>query len=105
MLVGDPAYRSPSPIAQEFKSIAFRCFTEPWGPAPPASEIGGDWDTRYLPNKPCPYGLRVNNFFPTCWDGANVDSTCLQCARWLSQLRQLYQQLLEKITSILPSSY
>ncbi|KAF2442753.1 hypothetical protein P171DRAFT_363620 [Karstenula rhodostoma CBS 690.94] len=74
MLIGDPGYRAPSPIAQEYKSIAFRCFTEPWGPAPPASEIGGDWDTRYFPNKPCPYGLRVNNFFPTCWDGVNVDS-------------------------------
>ena len=74
MLIGDPGYRAPSPNTQEYKSIAFRCFTEPWGPAPPNSEIGGDWDTRHLPEKPCPYGLRVNNFFPTCWDGVNVDS-------------------------------
>lgn len=74
MLIGDPGYREPSPNVNEFKSIAFRCFTTPWGPAPAASEIGGEWDTRRLPDKPCPYGLRINNFFPTCWDGLNVDS-------------------------------
>jgi hypothetical protein len=75
MLIGDPSYRAPSPDPQELKSIAFRCFTEPWGPAPANSEIGDPkWDTRDFPTTPCPYGLRVNNFFPTCWDGINVDS-------------------------------
>jgi hypothetical protein len=76
MLIGDPSYRSDADFKnpEELKSIAFRCFTEPWGPAPPASEIGGSWDTREFPNRTCPYGLRVNNFFPTCWDGVNVDS-------------------------------
>ncbi|KAF2678995.1 hypothetical protein K458DRAFT_375797 [Lentithecium fluviatile CBS 122367] len=74
MLIGDPSYRAPSPNPNEFKSIAFRCFTTPWGPAPANSEIGGPWDTREFPSTPCPYGLRVNNFFPTCWDGVNVDS-------------------------------
>jgi len=74
MLIGDPSFRQPSPNENEFKSLAFRCFTTPWGPAPPQSEIGGSYDTRTFPTKPCPYGLRVNNFFPTCWDGVNVDS-------------------------------
>ncbi len=74
MIIGDPMYRSPSPDVNEFKSIAFRCFTTPWGPAPANSEIGGIYDTRTFPEKPCPYGLRINNFFPTCWDGVNVDS-------------------------------
>ncbi len=74
MIVGDPMYRKPSPDANEFKSIAFRCFTIPYGPAPASSEIGGSTDTRTFPNTPCPYGLRINNFFPTCWDGVNLDS-------------------------------
>ena len=74
MIVGDPAYRAPSPDAGEFKSMAFRCFTTPWGPAPANSEIGGAWDTRTFPQQPCPYGLRINNFFPTCWDGVHLDS-------------------------------
>jgi hypothetical protein len=75
MLIGDPSYRTPSPNTDELKSIAFRCFTTPWGPAPPNSAIGDEkWDTRHFPSEPCPYGLRVNNFFPTCWDGVNVDS-------------------------------
>ncbi|KAI0455601.1 hypothetical protein F5B21DRAFT_470942 [Xylaria acuta] len=74
MIIGDPMYRKPSPNTNELNSIAFRCFTTPWGPAPPDSAIGGGNDTRSFPNQPCPYGLRVNNFFPTCWDGVNVDS-------------------------------
>jgi hypothetical protein len=74
MIVGDPMYRQPSPDVNEFKSLAFRCFTTPWGPAPANSPIGGSYDTRTFPNQPCPYGLRINNFFPTCWDGVNVDS-------------------------------
>jgi len=75
MIIGDPNFRKPSPNTAEFKSIAFRCFTTPWGPAPANSEIGSEeWDTRTFPNQPCPYGLRINNFFPTCWDGVNLDS-------------------------------
>lgn len=74
MLIGDPSYREPSPNDGEFKSMAFRCFTTPWGPAPAQSEIGGEWDTRTFPTQPCPYGMRINNFFPTCWDGVNLDS-------------------------------
>jgi hypothetical protein len=74
MLIGDPSYREPSPDVNEYRSIAFRCFTTLWGPAPAQSEIGGEWDTRHLPKGPCPYGIRINNFFPTCWDAVNVDS-------------------------------
>ncbi|KAM7212787.1 protein of unknown function (DUF1996) domain containing protein [Rhypophila decipiens] len=75
MLVGDPSLRYPNPNEGEYQSIAFRCFTTPWGPAPPNSAIGDpEWDTHAFPTTPCPYGLRINNFFPTCWDGVNVDS-------------------------------
>ncbi|KAK3988992.1 hypothetical protein QBC44DRAFT_242557 [Cladorrhinum sp. PSN332] len=75
MLVGDPIYQQPSPNPDEFQSIAFRCFTTPWGPAPANSAIGDPkYDTRTFPTTPCPYGLRINNFFPTCWDGIHVDS-------------------------------
>lgn len=77
MLNGDPSHRSNSSFRNtaEYQSIAFRCFTEPWGPAPAGSAIGDErWDTRRFPEKPCPYGLRINTFFPTCWDGVNVDS-------------------------------
>lgn len=29
---------------------------------------------REFPGKPCPAGIMVNLFFPTCWDGKNIDS-------------------------------
>ncbi|KAF4632332.1 hypothetical protein G7Y89_g5793 [Cudoniella acicularis] len=31
-------------------------------------------DTTDLPNRYCAGGIRVNTFFPTCWDGKNIDS-------------------------------
>ena len=30
--------------------------------------------TNYLPDQPCPDGLRAQIFFPSCWDGVNLDS-------------------------------
>ncbi|KAH8669533.1 hypothetical protein BGZ60DRAFT_469797 [Tricladium varicosporioides] len=31
-------------------------------------------DTKDLPKRHCAGGIRVNTFFPTCWDGKNLDS-------------------------------
>ncbi|KAH8594064.1 hypothetical protein B0O99DRAFT_652947 [Bisporella sp. PMI_857] len=31
-------------------------------------------DTTWMPTRHCAGGIRVNTFFPTCWDGVNLDS-------------------------------
>lgn len=36
------------------------------------SGAGGEWN--YLPTHACPDGIRAQVFFPSCWDGVNVDS-------------------------------
>lgn len=35
---------------------------------------GGNPETNNLPDKQCPDGLRAQVFFPSCWDGKNLDS-------------------------------
>lgn len=37
MIIGDPTYRALSRNIDEMKSMSFRCFTTPFGPANPAS--------------------------------------------------------------------
>ncbi|KAF6743955.1 WSC domain-containing protein [Ephemerocybe angulata] len=81
MITGNPMLReqkyfSPSPDAW---ALTFRCWekdaiTEPFGPsnnwnASPGSPV----DFFNLPNKKCPGGIRSNIFFPSCWDGKNLD--------------------------------
>ncbi|KAF2689236.1 hypothetical protein K458DRAFT_439627 [Lentithecium fluviatile CBS 122367] len=71
MLVGDPNARSDH-HTQESRQSSFRCFGEGFegGQGPP----GGGNDTRHFPKGPCTGGIRSNIFFPTCWDGVNLDS-------------------------------
>ncbi|KAF4632326.1 hypothetical protein G7Y89_g5802 [Cudoniella acicularis] len=73
MIVGDPMVRTNlTATSPEARSMSYRCFEKNWGEID--TYPGGGNDTRNLPNYPCPGGIRVNNFFPTCWDGKNLDS-------------------------------
>ncbi|KAH8665065.1 hypothetical protein BGZ60DRAFT_470745 [Tricladium varicosporioides] len=71
MIVGNPMNRKNTSTAEAL-SMSYRCFEKNWGQID--TYPGGGNDTRNLPNYPCPGGIRVNNFFPTCWDGVNLDS-------------------------------
>ncbi|KAJ2912083.1 hypothetical protein MD484_g8333, partial [Candolleomyces efflorescens] len=64
------------PTQPESWSLTFRCweskaFNDPSNMYPPG---GGPYDTFELPKKKCPGGIRSNTFFPSCWDGKNLDS-------------------------------
>lgn len=72
MLVGSPT-RDSDAGDMEARQLSFRCFDTNFGGdafGPP----GGGSDTKYFPKKPCLGGIRANHFFPTCWDGKNLDS-------------------------------
>jgi hypothetical protein len=71
MLVGNPFLRDNQNTRDQQQS-SFRCFDANFGG--PGAPPGGGSDTRHFPNKPCPGGIRTNLFFPTCWDGVNLDS-------------------------------
>ncbi|EFI27095.1 hypothetical protein CC1G_15224 [Coprinopsis cinerea okayama7 len=73
MLRRQANYDPTSPAAW---STSFRCYETPGffdysNSYPPGA---GPYDTVELPKKPCPYGIRANIFFPSCWDGVNLDS-------------------------------
>lgn len=71
MLVGAPERRKDEKD-HEARSLSFRCWEKNWGGEQGAPGAGKD--TKFLPNRPCPGGIRANHFFPTCWDGVNLDS-------------------------------
>ncbi|KFY37374.1 hypothetical protein V494_04776 [Pseudogymnoascus sp. VKM F-4513 (FW-928)] len=61
MLAGDPMLRSFSDTLEQ-KAISFAC-------------LGTDTkETNSIPDINCPNGLRAQVFFPSCWDGKNLDS-------------------------------
>lgn len=64
MLAGNSAARSNYGTL-ESKAISYHCldYSNPSIP-----------ETPYFPTTPCPNGLRQQIFFPSCWDGVNVDS-------------------------------
>ncbi|KAL7273681.1 hypothetical protein RUND412_003453 [Rhizina undulata] len=63
MVAGDPMLRSYSDDLSQ-GAISFACIDY----NNPSAEING------LPNNNCPNGLRAQVFFPSCWDGNNLDS-------------------------------
>ncbi|OCL06268.1 hypothetical protein AOQ84DRAFT_399102 [Glonium stellatum] len=72
MLVGTSTRRS-NMNDTEARQLSFRC----WGKNFTGDGFGAPGtgtDTSHFPNKPCPGGIRANHFFPTCWDGKNLDS-------------------------------
>ncbi|KFZ08439.1 hypothetical protein V502_09355 [Pseudogymnoascus sp. VKM F-4520 (FW-2644)] len=61
MLAGDPMLRSFTNTLEQ-RAISFAC-------------LGTDTkETNEIPNINCPNGLRAQVFFPSCWDGKNLDS-------------------------------
>ncbi|KAF2655624.1 hypothetical protein K491DRAFT_657894 [Lophiostoma macrostomum CBS 122681] len=71
MLVGDPTRRSDKGDGDS-RMLSFRCWGKDFASEP--GMPGGGADTKALPPKPCHGGVRANHFFPTCWDGVNLDS-------------------------------
>ncbi|KAH6897879.1 hypothetical protein BKA70DRAFT_1115896 [Coprinopsis sp. MPI-PUGE-AT-0042] len=63
------------PMSPEAWSSSFRCWTTPgfFDISNSYAPGAGPYDTVELPNKPCPYGIRANIFFPSCWDGVNLN--------------------------------
>ncbi|EAU82295.2 WSC domain-containing protein [Coprinopsis cinerea okayama7 len=79
MVVGNPMLRSDKafpPNSSEAYALTFRCWeTEDLlGYSNLGAPGTGAYDTINLPNRPCPAGIRANIFFPSCWDGVNLDS-------------------------------
>ena len=66
MLAGNPFKRAPT---NDFagQAISFVCLDYSSGTTLSTYTSG-------LPNKTCPDGLRAQVFFPSCWDGVNLDS-------------------------------
>jgi hypothetical protein len=64
MLAGDPFKRN---YTGDFavQAVSFSCLDYN-GPAKP--------ETNEMPDYNCPDGLRSQVFFPSCWDGKNLDS-------------------------------
>jgi Domain of unknown function (DUF1996) len=70
MIVGNPDARTDNDKDKGVQGLSFRCFNNNgFGGAP-----GTGGDTKYFPKGPCAGGIRANIYFPTCWDGKNLDS-------------------------------
>lgn len=63
MLAGDPMLRSYTDTKEQ-RAITFACLNS--NQASP--------ETHELPNKNCDNGLRLQVFFPSCWNGKDLDS-------------------------------
>ncbi|TFK23865.1 hypothetical protein FA15DRAFT_656355 [Coprinopsis marcescibilis] len=80
MITGNPMVRRRStkldPRSPEAWASSFRCWDTPgfFDLSNSFAPGAGPYDTVELPNKPCPYGIRANLFFPSCWDGVNLDT-------------------------------
>ncbi|TEB21927.1 hypothetical protein FA13DRAFT_1766544 [Coprinellus micaceus] len=79
MITGNPMIRTKGdrdPNDVTSNAITFRCWTsDEWlGPSNLLAPGVGEYDSVGLPTKFCPSGIRSNIFFPTCWDGKNLDS-------------------------------
>ncbi|KAF9523414.1 hypothetical protein CPB83DRAFT_799362 [Crepidotus variabilis] len=77
MIVGDPMLRTKNVDKNSvaWHTSTFRCW-EQLNMSGPGSqyEPGAGLDTIELPKKKCPGGIRSNIYFPSCWDGVNLDT-------------------------------
>ena len=64
MIAGNPFKRNYTNDVPA-QAITFACLDYN---GPPTAQTNG------LPNRKCPQGVRVQVFFPSCWDGKNLDS-------------------------------
>ncbi|TFK19086.1 hypothetical protein FA15DRAFT_602168 [Coprinopsis marcescibilis] len=77
MIVGNPmarARRSQDANSFESRSISYRCFGANFGSDAGYPHPGtGPLDTVNLPPRTCAGGIRSNIFFPSCWNGKDLD--------------------------------
>ncbi|KAF1978967.1 hypothetical protein BU23DRAFT_577165 [Bimuria novae-zelandiae CBS 107.79] len=71
MILGDPGRRTDIQD-HDARGLSFRCWGENFTNSIGAP--GTNQDTRDFPKQPFKGGIRANHFFPTCWDGVNLDS-------------------------------
>lgn len=65
MVAGNPFQRSDTGLkAAPGSAVSFACL----------NYAEGGSQTGYIPDTKCPQGLRAQVFFPSCWDGVNLDS-------------------------------
>lgn len=65
MVAGDPFQRNATDAeAAPGNAVSFVCL----------DYSGTSSETKSIPNKSCPDGLRAQVYFPSCWDGKNGDS-------------------------------
>ncbi|RXW20561.1 hypothetical protein EST38_g5293 [Candolleomyces aberdarensis] len=77
MIVGDPMLRSDrtiNPRSPQAYALTFRCYNGVPGSDGAYAPGVGPFESIGLPKKACPGGIRSNTFFPTCWDGKNLDT-------------------------------
>ncbi|KZV98398.1 WSC-domain-containing protein [Exidia glandulosa HHB12029] len=65
MLAGTPGLRSYDANSLAQRAISFNCLDF-------SGKNSGEFTS--IPGRDCPNGLRAQVFFPSCWDGKNVDS-------------------------------
>ncbi|KAH6901641.1 hypothetical protein BKA70DRAFT_1374750 [Coprinopsis sp. MPI-PUGE-AT-0042] len=77
MIVGNPMLRNVNHIAPdspEAYALTFRCWDgvprSDWAYAPGV----GPFESVHLPTKPCLGMIRANIFFPSCWNGVDLDT-------------------------------
>ncbi|KAI0628687.1 WSC-domain-containing protein [Trametes polyzona] len=63
MLAGDTNRRTFNASSHADQAITYVCLTD-----------NGSPQTNSMPTQPCVGGLRAQVFFPSCWDGQNLDS-------------------------------
>ena len=77
MIVGNPFLRNGTTMGQntpQGKAITNRCFNANFGSDNSYPHPGtGPLDTVELPKKACAGGIRSNIFFPSCWNGKDLD--------------------------------
>ncbi|EAU82517.2 hypothetical protein CC1G_12254 [Coprinopsis cinerea okayama7 len=77
MITGNPMIRNYDHVradSPEAYALTYRCWDDvpfsDWAYAPGV----GPFESIHLPKKKCLGGIRANIFFPSCWDGVNLDS-------------------------------
>jgi Domain of unknown function (DUF1996) len=80
MITGNPFLRARdtkvNANSPEAYALTFRCWDsqnefDPSNMSPPG---GGNYDTIEFPQKKCNGGIRANIFFPSCWNGKDLDT-------------------------------
>lgn len=64
MFIGDVNARTKAEVSK-YRQLTYTCMDNQGTREP---------ETLNFPNRPCPVGIMVNQRFPTCWDGVNLDS-------------------------------